>query len=152
MRGSGWVRAGVLTTFGRLSARCRGLICTPNGSISLAGATLWRDDGVVVGSGDDRPCAGAGPGADNQACVVKQVDRLLSNNGIDVWDSFARWVPHQIASRAPGYPGARWTGPDFDHDDQATLVLGVGGQPRPCGSAAVADRVEGRTQESAQRL
>ena len=25
--------------------------------------------------------------------AIKQVDRLLSNNGIDVWDSFARWVP-----------------------------------------------------------
>jgi hypothetical protein len=23
--------------------------------------------------------------------AVKQADRLLSNNGIDVWDSFARW-------------------------------------------------------------
>jgi hypothetical protein len=38
--------------------------------------------------------------------AVKQVARLLSNDGIDVWDSFARWVPHQ-------------------HDDQATLVLGL---------------------------
>ena len=25
--------------------------------------------------------------------AVKQVDRLLSNSGIDVWDIFARWVP-----------------------------------------------------------
>ena len=24
--------------------------------------------------------------------AIKQVDRLLSNQGIDVWDSFARWV------------------------------------------------------------
>src|SRR6201994_5094697 len=31
--------------------------------------------------------------------AVKQVDRLLSNDGIDVWDSFARWVPHQIGGR-----------------------------------------------------
>src|SRR5450432_2551689 len=31
--------------------------------------------------------------------AVKQVDRMLSNNGIDVWDSFARWVPHQIGER-----------------------------------------------------
>ena len=30
--------------------------------------------------------------------AIKQVDRLLSNNGIDVWDSFARWVPHQVAA------------------------------------------------------
>jgi hypothetical protein len=29
--------------------------------------------------------------------AIKQGDRMLSNNGIDVWDSFARWVPHQIA-------------------------------------------------------
>src|ERR1700759_1087121 len=31
--------------------------------------------------------------------AIKQVDRLLSNNGIDVWDSFARWVLHQIGTR-----------------------------------------------------
>ena len=31
--------------------------------------------------------------------AVKQVDRLLSNDGVDVWDSFARWVPHQIGER-----------------------------------------------------
>jgi len=28
--------------------------------------------------------------------AVKQVDRLMSNAGIDVWDSFARWVPRQV--------------------------------------------------------
>src|SRR6202044_1184455 len=26
--------------------------------------------------------------------AIKQVDRLVSNGGIDVWESFARWVPH----------------------------------------------------------
>ena len=31
--------------------------------------------------------------------AVKQVDRLLSNAGIDVWDSFACWVPRQIGAR-----------------------------------------------------
>ena len=31
--------------------------------------------------------------------AVKQVDRLLSNTGIDVWDSFARWVPHHTSRR-----------------------------------------------------
>src|SRR5471030_1345054 len=31
--------------------------------------------------------------------AVKQVDRLLSNSGIDVWESFARWVPHLVGSR-----------------------------------------------------
>src|SRR6185437_9847108 len=31
--------------------------------------------------------------------AIKQVDRLLSNQNIDVWDSFAYWVPHQIGAR-----------------------------------------------------
>src|ERR1700709_574231 len=57
--------------------------------------------------------------------AVKQVDRLLSNNGIDVWDSFARWVPHQIAGRLDILVAMDWT--DFDHDDQTTLVLGLVG-------------------------
>src|SRR3978361_1437780 len=30
--------------------------------------------------------------------AVKQVDRLMSNTGIDVWESFLRWVPHQIGA------------------------------------------------------
>src|SRR6201993_1222480 len=29
--------------------------------------------------------------------AIKQVDRLLSNNGIDVWDSFARAAPDRSA-------------------------------------------------------
>jgi Transposase DDE domain len=55
--------------------------------------------------------------------AVKQVDRLLSNNGINVWDSFAHWVPHQLAGRQDILVAMDWT--DFDHDDQATLVLGL---------------------------
>src|SRR5271155_2315739 len=53
--------------------------------------------------------------------TIKQVDRMLSNNGIDVWDSFARWVPHQIGERRDVLVAMDWT--DFDHDDQATLAL-----------------------------
>jgi Transposase DDE domain len=55
--------------------------------------------------------------------AVKQVDRLLSNNGIDVWDSFARWVPHQLAGRQDILVAMDWT--DFDHDGQSTLVLSL---------------------------
>ena len=55
--------------------------------------------------------------------TIKQVDRLLSNAGIDVWESFARWVPHQIGSRREALVAMDWT--DFDHDDQATLVLSL---------------------------
>src|SRR3954466_6929373 len=53
--------------------------------------------------------------------AIKQVDRMLSNAGIDVWDSFARWVPHQIGQRRDILVAMDWT--DFDHDDQATLAL-----------------------------
>ena len=53
--------------------------------------------------------------------AIKQIDRMLSNNGIDVWDSFARWVPHQIGTRQEILVAMDWT--DFDHDDQATLAL-----------------------------
>jgi hypothetical protein len=55
--------------------------------------------------------------------AIKQVDRLLSNNGIDVWDSFARWVRHQIGERRDILVAMDWT--DLDHDDQATLVLSL---------------------------
>jgi hypothetical protein len=55
--------------------------------------------------------------------AIKQVDRLLSNAGIDVWDSFARWIPHQIGTRQEIRVAVDWT--DFDHDDQATLVLSL---------------------------
>ena len=55
--------------------------------------------------------------------AVKQVDRLLSNNGIDVWDSLARWVPHQVDARRDILVAMDWT--DFDHDGQSTLVLSL---------------------------
>jgi hypothetical protein len=55
--------------------------------------------------------------------AVKQVDRLLSNQAIDVWDSFARWVPHQLAGRKDALVAMDWT--DFDHDGQSTLVLSL---------------------------
>jgi len=55
--------------------------------------------------------------------AVKQVDRLMSNAGIDVWDSFARWVPQQVGSRPDILVAMDWT--DFDHDGQSTLVLSL---------------------------
>jgi hypothetical protein len=55
--------------------------------------------------------------------AVKQVDRLMSNAGIDVWDSFARWVPRQVAARADILVAMDWTG--FAHDGQSTLVLSL---------------------------
>jgi hypothetical protein len=40
--------------------------------------------------------------------AIKQVDRMLSNNGIDVWDSFDRWPPPNGSARA-GAPASLWT-------------------------------------------
>ena len=55
--------------------------------------------------------------------AIKQVDRLLSNTGIDVWGSFARWVPHLIGTREAVSVAMDWT--DFDGDDQATLAFNL---------------------------
>ena len=64
---------------------------------------------------------------------VKQVDRLLSNQGIDVWDSFSRWVPHLIGARREIVVAMDWT--NFAHDDQSTLALHLvttHGRAQPC--------------------
>ena len=55
--------------------------------------------------------------------AIKQVDRLLSNGGIDVWESFARWVPLLVGSRNDIVVAMDWT--DFDGDGQATLALNL---------------------------
>ena len=55
--------------------------------------------------------------------AVKQVDRLMSNANIDVWDSFARWVPQQVGDRPGILVAMDWI--DFDHDGQSTLVLSL---------------------------
>ena len=41
--------------------------------------------------------------------AVKQVDRLLSNPGILVWDCFAYWVPEVVGRARRSW--WRWTGP-----------------------------------------
>jgi hypothetical protein len=53
--------------------------------------------------------------------AVKQVDRLLSNPGIEAWDIFATWVPEMVGSRTDIVVAMDWT--DFDADGQATLAL-----------------------------
>ena len=55
--------------------------------------------------------------------AIKQVDRLMSNAGINVWDSFASWVPRQIGAAKQVMVAMDWT--DFDHDGQSTLVLSL---------------------------
>lgn len=53
--------------------------------------------------------------------AIKQVDRLLSNRGIDVWEEFAVWVPFVIGQREQVLVALDWT--DFDKDDQTTLAM-----------------------------
>jgi hypothetical protein len=55
--------------------------------------------------------------------AIKQVDRLLSNEKIDVWDSFAHWVPHLVGNRSEIVVAMDWT--EFAHDGQATLAFNL---------------------------
>jgi Transposase DDE domain len=55
--------------------------------------------------------------------AVKQVDRLLSNRGIEVNRYFAYWVPHVIGEQTSIRVAMDWT--EFDADGQATLALSL---------------------------
>jgi hypothetical protein len=54
---------------------------------------------------------------------IKQVDRMLSNDGIDVWRLKARWVPFVLGARKEAVVSLDWT--DFEKDDQMTLVASL---------------------------
>ncbi len=53
--------------------------------------------------------------------AIKQVDRLLSNRGIKLWDLFAQWVRFVMGERAEAVVAMDWT--DFDADSQSTIAL-----------------------------
>jgi DDE family transposase len=55
--------------------------------------------------------------------AIKQIDRLLSNQGIVVWDMFAAWVTQVVGQRKAIVVAMDWT--DFDADDQTTLALNL---------------------------
>jgi hypothetical protein len=55
--------------------------------------------------------------------AIKQVDRLLSNQGVVVWDLFGPWVAEVVGARKMIVVAMDWT--DFDADDQATLALSL---------------------------
>ena len=55
--------------------------------------------------------------------AIKQVDRLLSNQGVVVWDMFAPWVAEVVGQRKAIIVAMDWT--DFDADDQTTLALNL---------------------------
>jgi hypothetical protein len=98
------------------SARFTVTICTPRASSwgatwsAMPGTSLaWATIGQALA----------------QALVTKHadkhVDRLMRGTGIDLSESFARSVPHQIGSRPDVLVAMHWI--DFDHNDQSTLVL-----------------------------
>lgn len=55
--------------------------------------------------------------------AVKQVDRMLSNRGIDVDALLVHWVPYVVGRRDSIVVALDWT--EFDADDQATIMLSL---------------------------
>lgn len=55
--------------------------------------------------------------------AIKQIDRLLSNRGIDPEDLAPRWIELVLGDRREAVVALDWT--DFDDDDQTTLVLNL---------------------------
>ena len=53
--------------------------------------------------------------------AIKQVDRLLSNRGIKIWELFALWVRFVLGDRDEAVVALDWT--DFDADSQSTIAL-----------------------------
>ena len=54
---------------------------------------------------------------------VKQVDRLLSNRGVDAWSFFAYWTPFIVGARTEVVVALDWT--SFAADGQDTIVLSM---------------------------
>jgi hypothetical protein len=52
--------------------------------------------------------------------AIKQIDRLLSNSGITVWQWFEQWVLFVVAARTEIVVALDWT--EFDKDDHSTLA------------------------------
>jgi Transposase DDE domain len=53
--------------------------------------------------------------------AIKQVDRLLSNTGVNVWQWFASWVTFVVTARSEVVVALDWT--EFDGDDQTTIAM-----------------------------
>ena len=54
---------------------------------------------------------------------VKQVDRLLSNQGVDVWEFFGYWVPYMVGARSEVVVALDWT--SFARDAHETIVTSM---------------------------
>jgi len=90
--------------------------------LSLAGATM----GVIESASLAVAMIGQGLALARGRLTkhaVKQVDRLLSNPGIDVDALLVHWVPYVVGSRSSITVAMDWT--DFDADGQATIMLSL---------------------------
>jgi hypothetical protein len=76
---------------------------------SLAVATIGRAVAVARGTKSKH--------------AIKQIDRLLSNRGIEMASFFAHWVPYMLGERTEAVVALDWT--DFDPDGQSTLALNM---------------------------
>ena len=88
--------------------------------LSLANGTL----GVIAGASLSVHAIGVGlavAGGRATKHAIKQVDRLLSNQGIDLSQLFPAWVDHVVGPRKEIVAAIDWT--DFDDDDQATIAI-----------------------------
>ena len=90
--------------------------------LSLAGATL----GVIESASLAVAMIGQGLALARGRLTkhaIKQVDRLLSNPGINVDALLLHWVPYVVGSRSSITVAMDWT--DFDADGQTTIMLSL---------------------------
>jgi hypothetical protein len=55
--------------------------------------------------------------------ATKQIDRLFSNPGIDIWMLSAQWVPYILGAQPKIYVALDWS--SFADDEQTTLCLNI---------------------------
>ncbi len=89
---------------------------------SLAGAAVGVLEGAALGIHAIGRALAMAEGLKGKH-AVKQVDRMLSNEGIDVWRLFGSWVPFVVADRPEIVTALDWT--EFDADNQSTIVLSM---------------------------
>jgi len=90
--------------------------------LSLAGATLGVIESASLAVGMIGPGLALARGRLTKH-AVKQVDRLLSNPGIDVDALLRHWVPYVVGSRSSITVAMDWT--SFDADGQTTIMLSL---------------------------
>ena len=89
---------------------------------SLAGTAL----GVLSSSSLIIHRIGQGLARENNLIAkhaIKQVDRLLSNKKLVLWECFEQWIPFMIGARKEVVIAMDWT--EFDGDNQATIALSL---------------------------